>query len=102
MFLNVYVTGVGPVPQQPPEGYVVQRTQATFQWDMGNRDKPISLEVSMDDPDFTAPLLDRKVTGTTHTMTKLQPGHRYYWRLRQGDKISPVASFETSENAVNF
>jgi len=102
MFFNVYVTGTGPMPQQPPEGYVVERTQATFQWNRGNLSLPMRLQVSTDEANFENPTLDRKVTGTTHTMHNLEPGHVYYWRLVQGDKVSPLASFKTAKNAVTF
>lgn len=102
MFFNVYVTGTGPAPQQPPESYTVEQTQATFQWDRGNRTTPITLQVSQDSKSFETLVLDRKITGTTHTMNNLEPGHTYYWRLVQGDETSPVASFKTAKNAVNF
>ena len=102
MFINVYATGTRPMPQQPPEGYLVERTEATFQWNRGNRSLPIQLQVSKDDSSFKNPTLDRKVTGTTHTMHDLEPGHVYYWRLQQGDDTSPLASFKTADNAVTF
>ncbi len=101
-FFEVYVTGVGPVPQQPPEGYTIERTNATLQWNKGTKKGPINLQVSMDDPKFKAPILEREVKNTSHAMNKLEPGHTYYWRLVQNDKPSPVATFKTSAYAIAF
>jgi hypothetical protein len=101
-FLTGFLTGVGPTPQSPADGYKFERTRATLQWDRGNRQGPIVLQVSMDDPDFGQPLIDRPVKRATHRFENLSPGHTYYWRLIQGEKRSPVASFKTSRNALSF
>jgi hypothetical protein len=34
-----------PVPQQPPQGYEVEQSDATLQWNRGTLEKPIELEV---------------------------------------------------------
>jgi phosphodiesterase/alkaline phosphatase D-like protein len=101
-FVGVYAFGTGPVPQQPPEGYEVEREQVTFQWNRGTRKAPIRLQVSRDDPSFSNPVLDLKVQGKTQVMRNLENGHIYYWRLMQGDKPSPVATFKTSANAIRI
>lgn len=99
---EVYVTGVGPVPQQPPEGYTIERTQTTLQWNRGTRDAPIELQVAMDDPTFGTLFLKRDVKGKTHLIKNLENGHIYYWRLVQDEQSSPVATFKTSAYAVKF
>ncbi len=99
-YYEVYVTGVGPMPQHPPEGYSVERGHAVLQWNKGTKDEPINLQISMDDPGFTKPIVDRKMTGISYTARELIPGHNYYWRLVQGDAIGPVASFKTSTYAI--
>ncbi|MCP4676227.1 MAG: hypothetical protein GY854_12105 [Deltaproteobacteria bacterium] len=101
-FFEVYVTGVGPMPQQPPEGYTIERTKAALQWSKGTRKGGIKLQVAMDDPSFTKPILEKDVKGKSHTMNALEPGHTYYWRLVQGDDYSPIATFKTSAYAIKF
>ncbi len=101
-FLEVYTTGMGPVPQQPPEGYTVEQMRATLQWNKGTREEKIRLQVAMDDPSFTKPILDKKTAGKSHNMKDLKPGHTYYWRLVQGNKTSSVAMFKTSAYVINF
>ena len=100
--IQVYVTGTPPVPQQPPEGYVLQRLEARLQWNKGSDDGEVTLQVSMDDPDFLEPLVDKQQRGTTYRMRDLEPGHIYYWRVLKGDEASAVASFETSPYAIEF
>lgn len=101
-FFGVYLFGTGPVPQQPPEGYEVEREQVVFQWNRGTRKEPIRLQVSKDDPTFSKPVLDKEVPSKTHVMKNLENGHTYYWRLLQGNKPSPRASFKTSANAIRI
>jgi predicted PurR-regulated permease PerM len=99
---QVYITGTPPVPQQPPQGYTLGRLQARLQWNKGTRPGAIQLQVSVDDPDFIEPLVDKKTTGSNHSMRNLLPGHTYYWRLVQEGKPGPVASFKTSPYAIKF
>ena len=101
-FFEVYVLGTGPVTQEPPEGYLNEVTNVTLQWNRGTRKKPIKLQIAVDDPSFAKPLFDREMSGTTHTMNELEPGHTYYWRLMQEDDPSPVATFKTSDNAITL
>ena len=128
--LEVYVFGVGPVPQQPPPGYVEERLETRLQWHSGNINrikksrggKPcdenipegfdprfkqsclekVELQVAIDDPDFKELFVDKPVSGNTHVIKNLEPGHTYYWRLMQGGKPSATYSFETAPQAVNF
>lgn len=99
---EVYVTGTGPVPQQPPEGYAIEELTATLRWDNGTRGGPVTLEVSVDDPGFAKPLLSRETASGSYALRDLEPGRTYYWRLVQAGRSSPVASFKTSPYAVTF
>lgn len=101
-FIEVYFIGTGPATQQPPEGYTIQNTNATLQWDRGTKKEPIQLQIAIDDPDFTELFVDKEVNGKTHRLNDLEPGHTYYWRLVQGDKPSPVATFKTSAYAIEL
>ena len=101
-FIQVYTVGTGPVPQLPPEGYVIQRGTAQLQWSKGTREGEIRLQVSVDDPSFADPVVERKATGNSHSMNKLKPNVTYYWRLVQGEKTSPVATFRTPLHNVRF
>lgn len=94
--------GTGPAPQYPPEGYTSYKTQESLQWDKGTREEPIVLQVSIDDPSFAEPVLEKKVSGTSHSMNKLEGGKTYYWRLMQGDRPSPIASFKVSRYNVHL
>jgi len=101
-FVEVYTTGTGPVPQAPPEGLLVERGRATLQWNRGTRPGPMTLQISLDDPDFAEPILERKVNGTSHTLNDLEPGRVYYWRLVHEGEASPAASFEVSKYDVDI
>jgi hypothetical protein len=100
--LRIHTSGVGPMPQQPPEGYTAVRTQVSLSWNRGTREAPITLQVSIDDPTFSSPFLERKVNGTSHSLTKLEGGTTYYWRLVQEGKPSPTASFKVSKYNVHI
>jgi len=100
--VRVQTSGVGPVPQYPPEGYTAVKTQVSLQWNKGTREEPITLQVSIDDPTFSEPVLDKKVGGTSHSMSKLEGGKTYYWRLVQGEEPSPVATFKVSKYNVHL
>jgi len=99
---GVYWHGTGPVPQQPPRGFEVVREQASLHWSKGTRAIPVSLQVSVDDPLFNDPEVDKVVTSTSHKMRNLKAGSTYYWRLVQGDTSSPVAHFRVSPNNVGY
>ena len=100
--VEVYRSEVGPAPQEPPDGYTVERTTATLQWSKGEQTEKLTLQVSIDDPSFQNPVLDKKTAGKTHSIKDLKRGHTYYWRLI-GDKVkSPVAKFKTSEYAIDI
>ena len=100
--VEVYFTGVGPTPQQPPEGHELQRLEAKLTWHKGNRDGAMTLEVSVDDPAFKERFVDRQISGTSHTLRNLKPGHTYYWRLKRDDDYTRTRSFRTSEHAITF
>ncbi|NLN61461.1 MAG: hypothetical protein GX146_01085 [Myxococcales bacterium] len=100
--VTTIVRGMGPVPQLPPVGFSVERGRVDLQWHRGNIDAPIHLQISLT-PDFTDPLLDQEVSGTTHTYHKeLLRDQTYYWRLIQGDYTSPVSSFVISPYHVKL
>jgi hypothetical protein len=42
------------------------------------------------------------VSGNTHRINNLEPGHTYFWRLVQGGKPSSTYSFKTASHAVAF
>lgn len=100
--VEVYTTGTGPMPQQPPEGYTIEISRTSLQWDRGTRTDPITLQISIDDPTFAAPKVDRKVNGTSHSLNDLQRGSTYYWRLVQAGAPSPTASFKVSSTNVKL
>ena len=100
--VQVYTTGTGPMPQQPPQGYLVERARASLQWNRGTRTEPITLQVSIDDPTFAEPAVERKVNGTHHSLNDLQSGSTYYWRLMQDGEPSPIASFKVSSHNVKL
>lgn len=99
---KVETSGVPPMPQQPPEGFETVETHVSLQWDKGTREEPITLQVSIDDPDFEEPFLERKVNGTSHSLSKLEGGKTYYWRLVQDTEPGPTASFRVSEFNVHL
>jgi len=101
-FAQYWTVGVGPVPQQPPEGYVIEKGTADLQWNRGTRAGDIHVQVSVDDPAFGAPAVDKVVAGTTHSVNILEPDHTYYWRLVQNGRPSRVAHFKTSKYHANF
>jgi len=102
VLVQVDLFGTGPMPQYPPEGYTSYKTQESLQWEKGTREEEIVLQVSIDDPSFAAPALEKKVSGTSHSLNKLEGGKTYYWRLMQGDRPSPVATFKVSKYNVHL
>ena len=100
--LQVYVFGVGPTPQQPPEGYELQRLEAKLTWHKGNREGATTLEIAKDDPTFQTLFVERQVSGTSHSLRDLEPGHTYYWRLKRDDEYTRTCSFKTSKHAIDF
>ncbi|MCU0664694.1 MAG: hypothetical protein MUC50_20525 [Myxococcota bacterium] len=101
-FIKVAVVGVGPAPQGPPQDYELGKTQIELEWSKGNREGEIRVQVSMDDPSFAKPFVDKPTTATTHSLNDLEPGRLYYWRLVQNGRTSRVARFGTASNAVKF
>jgi len=100
--IQVYAAGTPPAPQQPPEGYMVEQDRVSLEWNAGTRDQPVVLQVSIDDPRFTDPVVEREMKGTSHSMTRLRGGATYYWRLVQGGRPGPVASFRVSRYHVDL
>jgi hypothetical protein len=100
--IQVYAFGTPPAPQQPPEGYFVEQDKVSLEWNPGTRQEPITLQVSIDDPGLAAPFLERQITGSSHTLSRLQSGGTYYWRLVQGGKPGPTASFRVSKYNVDI
>jgi hypothetical protein len=100
--IQVYLLGVGAVPQQPPPGFLEERLETRLQWHSGNTNKKIQIQVAVDDPDFEKPFIDKPVSGNTHYINNLEPGHTYYWRLVQEGEASSAYTFKTAPNAVAF
>jgi len=100
--IGVATEGTGPVPQQPPDGYSVASGRVSLEWNRGTRKGPITLQVSVDDPSFSKPILRRAVGGTSHSLTDVKPGRTYYWRLLQDDGASPTATFEVAADYVEL
>ena len=94
--------GAAPMPQQPPNGYDVERGKVSLSWSKGTRGEPITLQISIGDPDFSAPIVDKKMNTNSHNVTKLERGATYYWRLIQGGNASPVAHFQVSRYNARF
>ncbi len=100
--VNVQLNGMGPRPQLPPIGYVEESGNITLQWNRGNIDKPITVQVSKT-KDFTDIVLERIVSGTTTNWgTGLERGQEYYWRLMQDDKSSVISRFTVSKQHIKL
>jgi hypothetical protein len=97
-----YITGIAPVPQEPPMGYVLGRNETKLEWHRSTVEGAWELQVSMDDPEFKDPFVTREVTGTSHMLNNLEPGHTFYWRLIRGDDSSSIDYFKTSKDAIAF
>ncbi|MBN2719007.1 MAG: hypothetical protein JXX14_24380 [Deltaproteobacteria bacterium] len=94
--------GMPPVPQLPPSGYVLEQGTVTLQWNRGNIDKPITLQIATT-KDFEEPLFDKEVSGITHPYAdNLQRGQVYYWRLIQDDVPGPISNFVVSKQHINL
>ena len=94
--------GMPPVPQLPPVGYVLEQGAITLQWNRGNIEKPITLQIATT-KDFKEPLFDKEVSGITQRYSDdLQRGQVYYWRLVQDDIPSPTSKFVVSKQHVNL
>jgi hypothetical protein len=99
---SVYLYGMGPVPQLPPRGYEPERGMVTIQWNRGNIDKPITLEIAKD-PSFDDPVISKVVSGTTYNFQReIERDQIYYWRLIQDGKASPVSTFYISKYHVKL
>ncbi|MBN2804236.1 MAG: hypothetical protein JXR91_14165 [Deltaproteobacteria bacterium] len=100
--VSVSLNGMSPKPQLPPNGYVVESGSVTMQWNKGNIDKPITLQLSKTE-DFTDIVLERKVTGTTTSYgDSLERGVTYYWRLMQDEIPSAVSKFSVSKQHIKL
>ena len=100
--VGVALFGAGPMPQQPPQGYMAERGRVSLSWSKGTRQEPITLQISIGDPSFLAPIVDKETNTNSHNVTKLERGATYYWRLIQGGKASPTAHFEVSRYNARF
>jgi hypothetical protein len=100
--LGVALSGTGPEPQQPPEGYSVASGRVSLEWNKGTRKGPITLEVSIEDPTFSKPIVKKTTGAVSHLMAEIRPGKTYFWRLVQGSETSPTASFTVPADYVDF
>ncbi|MBN2670344.1 MAG: hypothetical protein JXX29_01650 [Deltaproteobacteria bacterium] len=99
---STVLNGMGPQPQLPPKGYEVEQGAVTLQWNRGNIDQPISLQISTS-KGFEEPIFEQEITGITHRYTdNLERGQTYYWRLMQNDTPSATSYFIVSEQHVNL
>jgi hypothetical protein len=94
--------GAGPMPQQPPQGYVAERGRVSLSWSKGTREEPITLQISIGDPGFSAPIVDKEMNTNSHSVTKLERGATYYWRLIQDGHASPTTHFQVSRYNARF
>ena len=101
-FIEVYTTGTGPLPQLPPDGFIEVRARIELGWSKSTRKGEVKLQVSKDDARFADPFINRAVTGESFPLNELEAGHRYYWRLVQDGKSSPVAFFDMSPYATRY
>ena len=100
--VSVGLNGMGPRPQLPPNGYISERGLVTLQWNEGNIETPITLQVSRT-PEFDSLIIDQPVTGKTYTYrAEMERGTTYYWRLMQNDEPSAVSRFVISKQHVNL
>jgi hypothetical protein len=100
--IRVAAVGTGPVPQGPPNGYSVASGRVSLEWNKGTRKEPFKVQVSVEDPSFAEPIVDKAVSGTSYALPNLLPGKKYYWRLVQGDEASPTSSFEVPMSHVEL
>lgn len=101
-FVEVWTVGTGPVPQQPLDGLLIEKATVELGWKKGTRSGDLTLQVSIDDPNFGELTVEKKSAGSAYTLNELEPGRTYYWRLVQNGAPSPTAFFKTSTNAVQF
>ena len=94
--------GAGPMPQQPPQGYDVERGRVSLSWSKGTRKEPITLQISIGDPGFNSPIINKEMTTNSHNITKLERGATYYWRLIQNGHAGPTAHFHVSRYNARF
>ena len=100
--VTVQLNGMGPRPQLPPRGYEAESGNITLQWNKGNRDKPITVQVSKT-KDFENIVFERQVSGTTTNWgTSLERGQTYYWRLMQDEQPSSISRFTISKQHVKL
>jgi hypothetical protein len=100
--IEVATSGTAPAPQQPPDGYSAASGRISLEWDKGTRTTPITVQISVDDPSFSKPILDRVVGGGAYTLTDIRPGKAYYWRLVQDGDAGPTANFKVPANYVDL
>ena len=102
ILISTAISGAPPLPQFPPEGYVVERDMALLRWNKGTREGQVDLQISIDDPDFEKDVQTVKKVRTSHSLRNLKNGSTYYWRLVQNESASPVASFKVSKHNVKL
>lgn len=96
------INGMMPVPQLPPNGYELEQGAVTLQWNKGNIEAPITLQISTTE-DFEELVFEKEVTGITHRYSdNLERGQVYFWRLSQNEQLSPTSNFVVSAQHINL
>ncbi|RLF40063.1 MAG: hypothetical protein DRN00_00345 [Thermoplasmata archaeon] len=92
----------------PDDNYVTDDREVTFSWNQAQDNTTNSTDVSGvycyelqidDDPDFSSPIVDKNVTGTSST--ELVSG-RLYWRVRAWDKAGNPGEFSEVRKLIVF
>ncbi len=96
------LSGSPPMPQFPPQGYIVERDLALLRWNKGTREGKVDLQISIDDPKFENDVQTIKKVNASHSIRNLKNGSTYYWRLVQNDSIGPISSFKVSKYNVKL
>jgi hypothetical protein len=100
--IQSYITGIAPVPQEPPLGYELERNETRLEWHKGTTEGKWELQVSMDDPEFKNPFVKKEVSGKSHMLNNLESNRTFFWRLVRGNDSSRIAYFKTSKHAIAF
>ena len=83
-----------------PEDRLDRPEAVTFTW-QGDADREYTLEIARD-PDFRIPAKNLAVKGNTARVVNLEVGRTYFWRVRDGETVSPVRSFTTGGDTPRY
>jgi hypothetical protein len=94
---------VVPSPEFPPVGYHVVRDTVELEWSLSSETAKTRLEVSADDPSFGGEkAIDEEIVGKKFTLSELEPGTTYFWRVSEGGRLSSVSYFYVAQDALRY